>query len=685
MRVAPGEASCTRESGRTGARAWIERRGATGCVFVLCIALARVAAAGGDVDFEREVAPIFVMRCLECHNDGTAAGALVLAQFDSFKRGGKTGEAIVAGKPEESLLLDRVVAGEMPPARQGRSQKLPMAEIDVLKRWIAEGAKWPAGRKIDRDERTTATRGGRDWWSLAPVKRPEIPATQRAGWAGNPIDAFILAKLEALGMSPAPQADRRILIRRAYFDLLGLPPTEAEVDAFVHDDSPDAYERLISRLLASPHYGERFGRYWLDLARFAETSGYERDQEKPGAWRYRDWVVRAFNEDKPYNQFVREQLAGDEIPDRDFRTVVATGFLRLGTWNDEPNDPDDYKYERLEDLVHVTTTAFLGMTVKCARCHDHKFDPIPQRDYYRIAAVFWPGPIEPRDRALLGGPTRDELGYDVLGWTDVTARPGDLHLLKKGEINHPGPVVPAGVLSMIPSLDGQFAPPAAGSKTTNRRLKLAEWITDPRHPLTARVYVNRLWQHHFGRGLVNSPNNFGFNGQKPSHPELLDWLADLFVRGGWQSKRLHYLIMTSRAYQQSSVHPEQESYSEKDPENQFLWRGTRRRQDAEALRDAILAVSGRLDVRVGGPSFKPVISEEALEGLSQKGRDYAASPARDQGRRSLYVYSRRGLVTPLLLTFDFCDTTQPCGQRDVSVVAPQALALMNGAFRARTK
>jgi len=634
--------------------------------------------AGGD--FDGKIVPVLAMRCLECHNEGTAAGGLVLTNAESLRKGGEGGEVVVAGKPDESVLLERVLAGEMPPKRQGRSQKLSDAEIQALRTWIASGAEWPKGRVIDRDERTTAVRGGRDWWSLQPVVTPKVPETRRTDWGKNPVDAFILARLESEGMSPAPQADRRVLIRRAYFDLLGLPPAVEDVEAFVQDPAPDAYERLVSRLLDSPHYGERWGRYWLDVARFAETSGYERDQEKPGAWKYRDWVVNAFNEDKPYDRFVLEQLAGDELPDRNEQSVVATGFLRLGTWNDEPNDPQEYKYERLEDLVHVTTTAFLGMTVKCARCHDHKFDPIPQTDYYRIGAAFWAGPIEPRERELLGGPTRGELGYDVLGWTDVSAKPADLHLLKKGEPSRPGPVVGPGVLSMIPALDRPIPPPPPGAKTTQRRLKLAEWINDPRHPLTARVYVNRVWQYHFGRGLVSSPDNFGFAGQKPSHPELLDWLAAEFLRNGRKTKPLHYLIMTSRAYQQSSVHPDEEANAHKDAENRLLWRGTRRRQDAEALRDAILAVSGRLDLKAGGPSFKPTVSPEALEGLSQKGKGVDPSPPNEQNRRSLYMYLRRSLLPPLMTTFDLCDTTLPCGQRDVSVVAPQALALLNGSF-----
>lgn len=667
-----------RIAGRMGrVQGWLQ---AIGGVAVGLVALSGTLVASEAPDFDRQVAPILIMRCLECHNEVGAVGGLVLTGIDALKRGGESGEAIVAGKPEESLLFERVVDGEMPPKRQGHSQKLSQPEIETIRAWIAAGASWPAGRKLDRDEKTTAVRGGRDWWSLHPLARPSLPLTKRADWTKNPIDAFILARLEAKGLLPAPRADRRQLIRRAYFDLLGLPPSAREVDEFVRDESPMAYEKLITKLLDLPQYGERWGRYWLDLSRFAETSGYERDQEKPGAWKYRDWVVRSFNEDKPYNRFVQEQLAGDELADRDEETVIATGFLRLGTWNDEPNDPQDYKYERLEDLVHVTSTAFLGMTVKCARCHDHKFDPIPQTDYYRLAASFWPGPIEPRKGELLGGPSREELGYDVLGWTDVSRDPPAFHLLHKGELTRPGPVVLPGVLSMIPSLDKPFAPPPAQAKTTQRRLQLAEWITDPANPLTPRVYVNRLWQHHFGHGLVSSSDNFGFTGQKPSHPELLDWLAVEFVRGGWKSKPIHFLMMTSQAYQQSTVHPEHEAYSKQDADNRLVWRALRRRQDAEALRDAILSVSGQLDLRVGGPSFQPIINPEALEGLSNIKIHAAPSPASEQGRRSLYMYSRRSLLHPLMTTFDFCDTTQPCGERDISVVAPQALALLNGAF-----
>lgn len=652
-----------------------------GCVWATVIAAATSARADEQVAFERDIAPILLGRCLECHNEQEQSGGLDLTRQAALARGGESGSPVVAGDPESSLLLQRVVAGEMPPERQGRAQKLPDAEIALLERWIRAGAEWPAERVLDRFERTTATRGGRDWWSLQPVVRPELPKLRSEGLlAENPVDLFVRARLEELGWEPAPPADKRTLVRRLYLDVIGLPPSAEETEAFLRDESPAAYEQLVDRLLDSPHYGERWARYWLDLVRFAETSGYERDQEKPGAWRYRDWVVDSLNRDKPYDRFVLEQVAGDELPDRTEESVIGTGFLRLGTWNDEPNDPEEYKWERLEDLVHATSSAFLGLTVKCARCHEHKFDPIAQVDYYRMAAAFWAGPIEARGRDLLGGPSREELGYDVLGWTDIAREPAPLHLLKKGDHHRPQQVVEAGALSLLPALDHLFQPPATDAKTSQRRLQLARWIVDPRNPLTTRVFVNRLWQQHFGQGLVRSPNNFGFTGEKPTHPELLDWLSDDFVRGGWRIKRMHKLLLLSQTYRQVSVHPRQEEYSQRDFDNRFWWRAERRRMDAEALRDAMLTVSGQIDLRLGGKSFRPSIAAEALEGLSRKAGAWQASPPEEQRRRSLYVYSQRSLLPPLLTTFDLCDTTQPCGQRDISTVAPQALALLNNAF-----
>lgn len=634
-----------------------------------------------DVDFEREIAPLFIRRCLECHNETDASGGLVLTAADSAFKGGDSGAVLHAAKPEESPLLARVLAGEMPPPRQGIARSLPAAEADVLKRWIEQGAKWPAGRKLDLYEVTTDVRAGRDWWSLQPIKLPAVPTVTRAEWRANPIDAFVLAKLDEQGLTPAPEADRRTLLRRVYANVVGLPPSREEIDAFVADTSPQAWETVVNRLLASRHFGERWARYWLDVVRFAETSGYERDQVKPFAWKYRDWVVNALNDDMPYDRFIIEQLAGDEIPERTTDSVIATGFLRFGTWNDEPNDPADYQYDRLEDMVHTTSTAFLGLTVKCARCHDHKFDPIPQADYYRMASAFWAGPMGARDRGLLGGPSAEELGVpDVLGWTDLGKTPAPLHLLKKGDRHSPEQPIEPASLSFAPKRFQAFSPPAEASKTTGRRRQLAEWIASRDNPLVARVAVNRMWLHHFGTGLSRSPDNFGFYADPPSHPELLEWLADEFIKNGWRSKPLHWLILTSRTYRQSSLHPHQDIYNSKDAANRFLWRANRRRLDAEGLRDSLLTVSGEIDLRAGGPSFHPSITPDALEGLSRKGAAWQASPWEEQRRRSLYMFSQRSLLSPFMTVFDFGDTNLPCGQRDVTIVAPQALAMLNDDF-----
>ena len=646
-------------------------------IFLGCLVSAAQAAGP---DFERAVVPILLSRCLECHQAGEPAGKLDLTSQAALLKGGRSGPAVVPGKPEESFLVERVEKGQMPPKKLGKPQPLPRDEQQTLREWIAAGAPWPEGRKLDPFEATTITRAGRDWWSLQPLRAAAVPRVKAVHQVANPIDSFLQAKLEERGWTFAPLADRRTLLRRVFIDLTGLPPTAQEVEAFERDPFPDAYERQVDRLLDSPAYGERWARHWLDVARFAETCGYERDQVKPFAWKYRDWVIRAFNEDKSYDRFVLEQLAGDELPDCDDPLPIATGFLRLGTWNDEPNDPQEYKYERLEDMVHATSTAFLGMTVKCARCHDHKFDPIRQTDYYRLAAAFWAGPIEPGRRDLLGGPDKELVTGQVLAWTDVRREPPPLHLLKKGEPRHPGPVVPPGHLSMVSALDQPIPPPPTQARTSQRRLALARWIVNPTNPLTPRVWVNRIWLHHFGQGLVRSPDNFGFTGDKPTHPELLDWLAAELVRGRWAGKRIHKLLLTSRAYRQGSLHPRQEEYARTDAGNHLWWHAERRRLDAESLRDATLAVSGGLNRALGGPSFLPEISREALQGWSTKDKTWKPSPASEQSRRSVYAFTRRGLLTPLMTTFDATDTTLPCGQRDVTIVAPQALALLNNSF-----
>ena len=639
-------------------------------LIVICFALAFVEHVNGVSmpDFSQDIAPMIAKRCLECHNKRDVKGDVNLSTKVGFSKGTDNGR----------LALELVTKGEMPPKIKGLSQKLPDSEISLLKAWVDSGAAWPGGRVLDLYETTTDVRAGRDWWSLQPVERPAVPRL-----AKHPIDAFILAKLSQESMKPAPRADRSTLVRRAYFDLTGLPPNPEQVEQFTHDPSPDAWPRLIDRLLASPHYGERWARYWLDLVRFAETDGYERDKLKPNIWRYRDWVINAFNNDMPYTRFVADQLAGDEVPNRTKQSVVATGMIRAGTWNDEPNDPADYLYTRLEDMVHTTTSAFLGLTVKCARCHDHKFDPILQSDYYRIASFFWAGHI---GQANQGGPPSKQLGFEVYGWTDRSADPPPIHLLHKGERHKPGPKIAPGFLSAVTTLDKPLAPPPHGSKTTHRRLQFAKWITDGRNPLTARVMVNRLWQHHFGQALVRTPNNFGFKSDPPTHLKLLDWLAVEFmeptVAGGepWTMKRLHKLIMTSDSYRQQSIHPKETDYTERDFLNRNWWKFNRHRLNSESLRDAMLSVSGRLNLKMGGPSFYPKMSSEALEGLSRKSSDWKDSTPGEQSRRSIYMMTKRSRLLPLMTAFDFSDTTITCGQRDVTIVAPQALALLNNHF-----
>lgn len=644
------------------------------------IVLALAASALADDLFEERVAPVLIQRCIECHNRQKASGGLDLTTAAAARRGGDSGPALNLDRPAESYLLERVELGEMPPEIRGERQRLPEQEIDALRQWLRQGASWPDRRELDLFERTTDLRAGRDWWSLQPVVKPAIPESFVASEPRHPIDAFVLTRLEEAGMTPAPRAEKRVLIRRLYYDLLGLPPTQEQIEQFVADDAPDAWEQLIDSLLAMPQYGERWGRYWLDLARYADTSGYERDQEKPFAWKYRDWVIQAYNEDMPYSEFIVQQLAGDEIEPPTKASVIATGFLRLGAWNDEPNDPLDYQYERLEDMVHATSTAFLALTVKCARCHTHKFDPILQDDYYRIAAVFWPGPVAARDSKLLGGPSAEELGLDdVLGWTDLTTTPRPLRVLKDGDRASPLHEVTPASLSTISSLERSFVAPA-GARTTTRRLQLARWIADPRNPLTARVLVNRLWQHHFGKAIVRTPNNFGFLADPPTHPKLLDWLAAEFLARGESLKAIHKLILTSQTWQQASLHPNAAEYADRDPSNRWWWRAERRRLDAEALRDSMLVASDELDLTMGGPSFKATVSPAALEGLSRKSAAWQASPLEEQSRRSVYMYLKRGLLPPMMTAFDLCDATQPVGARNLTNVPTQALVLLNNQF-----
>jgi hypothetical protein len=605
-------------------------------------------------------------------------------------------------------------------------------------------------------------------WAYRAPARPPLPRVR--GRTINPIDAFLLAKLEAVGLTFSAEADRRTLIRRVSFDLTGLPPVPDEVDTFVNDPAPDAYERLVDRLLASPRHGERWATFWLDLARYAETDGFKADDPRPAAWRYRDYVIRALNDDRPYDRFLREQLAGDELYPDDPEALVATGFNR--------HFPDEYnavnleqrRQEILNDMTDTTTQVVLGLTVGCAKCHDHKFDPISQEDYYRVQAFFaayqpadppaarhdemehyraelraWEAKTaelrkkmgeleEPYRQRFLDSrkrrfpkeyqemfdrpaekrsPLEQQIAYMVdkqvrasgeevvksmkpevrqqwqelqkqmteaahdrppapptaMTLTDVGPVAPPTHLLKRGDWRHPGKEVAPGFLSTLDARPPTLPAPKPGATTTGRRAELARWLTSPDNPLTARVMVNRLWQQHFGRGIVGTPNDFGVQGEPPTHPELLDWLATEVVARGWSLKAVHRLIVTSAAYRQSSTSTPQAA----DPDNRLLGHQNRRRLEGEALRDAMLSASGLLNPKSGGRSVSPELPAELSATVGWR----VSADAAERNRRSVYVYAKRNQRYPLFSTFDAPDANETCARRYATTTAPQALMLLN--------
>jgi hypothetical protein len=563
----------------------------------------------------------------------------------------------------------------------------------------------------------------RKHWSFQPVKLPPTPAVKNRGWVRNPIDAFVLAKLEERGWKPSAAAAPRAILRRLYLDLTGLPPTIEEQDRFLHDHAAGpqaAYEALIDDLLKRPTFGERWGRHWLDLVRYAESNGYERDGLKPSVWRYRDYVIKSFNDDKPYDRFIKEQLAGDELADSNEESVIATGFMRLGPWDDEPADPDTDRFDQLDDMVSTTSQVFLGLTLGCARCHDHKFEPLTMHDYYRAIAIFDPLRRPQNGRADLDAPAVAGVKWQALAerdakvavlqrrlnaeralaGIDVTSRqiarlkretpdpargyfmreiaptPPETHLLVRGVATRPGPKVGPGVPAVMVEKQPAFL--EADKYTTRRRLTLANWIAAKDNPLTARVIVNRVWQFHFGEGLVRTPSDFGKNGDKPTHPELLDYLAHRLVQDGWSIKKLHRLILTSNTYRMSKAWNAE--YGADDPDNRLLWRVHYRRLEVEAIRDSALAVSGKLNLEMGGPSVNLPIPKEALEGNSDPATVWKPDDEKATSRRTVYATVKRSLVVPLLETLDLCDTARSTARRATTTVAPQALVLFNGEF-----
>jgi hypothetical protein len=870
--------------------------------------------------FEKQVQPILVGKCLKCHGgEEKVRSEFRVTGRRAIIAGGELGPAIVLDKPEESSFLKAINYAEleMPP-----SGKLPAEEIAILTKWVKEGLPWTPGKEEEppKHEKKAGIINdeARSWWAYQPIKRPTPPAVKNGKWIANPIDNFILAKIEAAGLTPAPPADPVALVRRLYYDLTGLPPTPADVDAFVKDPSPAAYENLIDKLLDSKQYGEHWGRHWLDLVRYAETNGYERDNAKPEAWRYRDYVIDALNQDKPYDRFLLEQLAGDELDEVTPDSLIATGYYRLGIWDDEPADRLLAKYDVLDGIVSTTSNVLLGMSAGCARCHDHKKDPFPQRDYYRLMAFFhgiadmngknlrkvslpqemaqydrlvrekqeresklqsqlrgleqefaaaWKAKGnaadafalegEPSDERVLVGDSRVKAttwkystvkpsgdwmqpdypatewksgpgGFGTRGtpgavvrtqwntrdiwlqtrftWDGKGSSPAlDVHhdediqvylngvkifeaprylvqyqreslgvaamkALKTGEnvlavhckqtgggqyvdvglvlrgsraaladlvrqhgseifgaekarqyqelaeqleasrkqsIPVPGmevmAVQEAGMPETFVQLRGN--PTAKGEKvqagfpgvlstdvnnvaearpvtrlgmtSSGRRRALAEWLVSQDNPLTSRVMVNRLWQYHFGRGIVPSSNDFGKLGELPTHPELLDWLAADF-RDHWSLKRMHKLMLLSSTYRLSSqANPQALA---KDPGNTLFWRFSMRRLFAEEIRDSVLAVSGQLNLQAGGPSIYPPIPKAVLAGQSVPGAGWKQSPPEEAARRSVYVHVKRSLLVPILGDHDAADTDNSCPVRFATTVPTQSLGMLNGDF-----
>lgn len=726
--------------------------------------------------FEDEVQPLLSKHCYKCHGPEEQNGELRLDHRSFAIRGGELGPAIDTDDLADSQLLRAIEYEdlEMPP-----SGRLPDEAREILRRWVMQKAPWSPGPPPEE----SATHGDfavspedREHWAYQPIADVTVPEVDNRDWAENPIDRFVAARLEAKGLSPNPEATKRQLYRRAYFNALGLPPTIEQIEQFERDDRPGAYEKLVDELLSRPEYGEKWGRHWLDLVRFAETNGYERDGPKANAWRYRDYVIRAFNDDKPYDRFVLEQLAGDELADADHDSIIATGYYRLGIWDDEPADADQAFYDSLDDVVSTTSLVFTATTVGCARCHDHKIDPVPQRDYYRMLSFFRniynnsvQGPtkksaftlntqieiataeeraqraaameahheqlqtveaeyaqLEEQVFAALSNPEKEDAANErirrrlvakkapsvldetqladfnrlqrerselkrkripelpkALGIKENGRSAPETFVLVRGNAHAPGDEVTPGFLEVLTEPDGVDSPITLPTlpddiQSTGRRLAYANWLVDPHHPLTARVIVNRVWQHHFGRGLVRTTSDFGKYGEQPTHPQLLDYLAKQLIEHDWQLKWLHQLIMKSNTYRMASQ--DREDGLAADPENHLFWRYNMRRLTAEEMRDTVLSVTGELNQAMGGKSVYPEIPEAIRQTASRPDAAWGRSAPEDEVRRSVYVYVKRSVADPILSSFDAADTDSSCPVRFATTVPTQALTTLNGDF-----
>jgi hypothetical protein len=786
------------------------------------------ANAQAPVSFSKDIKPTLEQNCLNCHGPSMQSSRLNLSTLDDALRGGARGSAIVPGRAEDSRLY-RMVAGLDKPTMPLGGNKLTDGQIAAIKNWIDQGAHWDAGAAGAKAQPATASTfaamekvqlppGARDYWAFKLPMQAPLPAV--AQQFSNPIDLFLEKARQEKGLNVAPKADRLTLLRRAYMDLTGLPPSPAETDAFMGDTAPGAWERLIDTLLVSPHYGERWGRHWLDAARYADSSGYENDTDQPNLWRYRDYVIKSFNDDKPYNNFIKEQIAGDEMPNRTDDDLIATGFLRAGprVRNHEHANPAR-RYDYLDDVLGAVGKGVLGLTVQCARCHDHKFDPILQKDYYAMEASIFgyvevEYPLGPREQAdaymrkmteiedkvatlkeqieAIDKPYREKSALEAIrkkyppevvravekpesertpgekllaiqvfdsgvqirsaavdkimspedaakkkaltdqlaavnaekpkplpmasivtdgDWRSVGLGYGDrnegacpkceLEYVGAGKFLELGPgnasykVPPSyflmrgdpdskayptkpGFLSVITNGNPPTEIPPADGRTSGRRLAMADWLTSRDNPLTARVMVNRIWEHHFGKGIVPTLDNFGKMGEQPTNQELLDWLAVDFMNKGWSIKQMQRLMMTSEAYQMASEYNDDAS-AKNDPLDTYLWKYRIQRLEGEIIRDNIMSVAGSIDLTMGGPAIFPHVDESFTRTLFRGiYRNQEDGPA--VWRRSIYIYQKRALPSPMLQVFDLPDSSQSFGARYVSTVPTQALQLMNDDF-----
>ncbi len=777
------------------------------------VAGASLFAADKPVSFRADIQPVFENSCWKCHGGAVQLSKLDLRTREAALKGGERGAAIVPGKAEDSRLY-RLVAGLEKPSMP-MDGKLTAEQISAIKDWINQGAPWDGVSDAKQPQVTSIEEmpispEARKYWAFQKPVRAAVPEISSA----NPIDGFLEKVRREKGLTAAPRADRITLLRRAYMDLIGLPPTPAETAEYLADGSPHAWEHLIDKLLASPHYGERWGRHWLDVARYADSNGFEHDYDRPNAWRYRDYVIRAFNKDTPYDRFLAEQIAGDELDQVSDDSMIATGFLRsYAKVGYREKDNPQFRYEYLDDMIGTIGRGVLGLTVNCARCHNHKFDPISQKDYYQMQASLFGyvetdyplaskeqaeayekktaetdakiAPLRQRIRqieepyrtrlaqekykkypanvqraiAIPEGertPGEELLAGQVIRTTSVSSDeidrvmsaqdlaqkralneqvkalqserpkplpmaaivtdgdyrfapdgPGDepapgkgvkqeaidgsflfkgpgryqappSYFLIRGDSESRGPVMKPGFISVINYGNPPVEDPPANGRTSGRRRALAEWLGSQENPLTARVMVNRIWSHHFGQGIVATLDNFGKMGEKPTHPELLDWLAVEFMSRGWSIKQMHRLMMTSEAYQMSSQYQDAGDV-EKDPDNRYLWRFRIQRLDAEIVRDAMMAASGALDLAMGGPPVFPHIPGEILRSMSE-GIWKKEEDGPRVWRRSVYVYRKRGLPFPMFEVFDLPDQNTSCGRRNVSTVPTQALTLLNDEF-----